>query len=85
MQVEKVIGYQRSDFTGDNGNKVEGYWVYLSWEVSPNQGAGFASDRIYLTTTRINSMGLSIESLLNRNVHVYYTKSGKLGDIVLAD
>lgn len=85
MQEQKVIGYRRSDFPGNNGKMVEGYWVYLSCEISPNQGAGFEADRIYLTTARINSMGLSIESLLNRNVYVYYTKSGKLCGISLAD
>ena len=85
MQEQKVIGYRRSGFPGDNGKMVEGYWVFLSFEISSKYGAGFEADRVYLTIARINSMGLSIESLLNRNVYVYYTKSGKLCGISLAD
>ena len=34
--------------------------------------------RVYLA-----NMGVDVESLLGRNLHVYYTKSGKVSDIVL--
>ena len=78
-----VVGYRRADFRGSDGHMVEGYRVYLSYEISANQGAGLATDYVYMTTARLANMGVDVESLLGRNLHIYYTKSGKVSDIVL--
>ena len=61
-----VVGYRRADFRGSDGHMVEGYRVYLSYEISPNQGAGLATDYVYMTTARLANMGVDIESLLGR-------------------
>lgn len=55
-----VVGYRRSDFRGSDGHMVEGYRVYLSYEISPNQGAGLATDYVYMTTARLANMALTL-------------------------
>ena len=56
-----VVGYRRADFRGSDGHMVEGYRVYLSYEISPNQGAGLATDYVYMTTARLANMGVDVD------------------------
>ena len=73
----KVIGYRRSDFTTKDGKHITGCKVYLSTDIAPEDGQGIAVKELYLSDAKMASLGINLNDLLNREVHVYYNEYRK--------
>lgn len=79
----KLIGYREANFRPDNGKgeEVEGYMIYLGNEIDPRRGSGMEAERQYLTQSKIDREGISLQELCGKDVKVYYNRYGKIASI----
>lgn len=65
----RVIGYHTSNFTFDDGRTSSGVTLYLAQDISPDMGKGIATERAYLSNTKLNGYfpSLGDEVIIDRN------------------
>lgn len=79
----KLVGYQRADFTTKDGIEVNGWNVYLSSPIDPENGKGVACERIYLTTRKAEVAGIELAMMVNKDVEIFYNRYGKVEKLLL--
>lgn len=81
----KIIGYRKNDFRTKDGVDVTGYSVYIATDIDPRRGAGVSVERQYLSDAKLKKEGLALESLLGKEVKIYYNRFGRVDSIVTID
>lgn len=78
----KLIGYEKADFTANDGKKIKGCNVWLARAIDPARGKGSAVEKYYMTNEKIAAADMDLAALLNKDAEVYYNRYGKVERIV---
>ena len=52
-----VIGYRRSDFTTQDGKRITGYTLFLTYPLAEDDSAGTGCEHIYMTDQKLAMSG----------------------------
>mgnify|MGYP003275104834 CR=1 FL=1 len=82
----EVIGIVRSNFTLQaTGKEITGCNLYLARPIDPKLGHGVAVDRVYMTDAKLEANGIDLETIVGREVVVYYNRYGKVASMVVQE
>ena len=76
----KLIGMQSVNFKGKDGNQVTGKNFFFAEKISADRGAGYSTEKVFLTEDKIKS--LPFVPQLGNEIQVFYNKFGKVGTLV---
>lgn len=54
MNVAKVLGIEKVEYTKKNGDQVSGFNINIGEEIDPKYGEGLKVSREYISNSRIN-------------------------------
>ena len=72
----KLVGYRKSAFTTKDGTHISGYNLFTEETISEG-GKGVQTDKLYLSDAKIASFDLDLDSLVGKEIVVYYNRWGK--------
>lgn len=76
----KIIGMKKSNFQTKEGTLIEGYNVYLSYELTGEDAVGVGCERVYLTKAKLASCSFKPE--VGDTVELTYNRFGKVATLV---
>lgn len=76
----KIIGMKKSNFTTKEGTLIEGFNVYLTYELTGEGADGLGCERVYITQAKIDKCGLKPE--VGDSVELSYNRFGKVAAIL---
>ena len=79
--MRKLLGFKNGDFTSKDGQRIEGFNLFVAVEIKNSLGMGYEVERIYLSKAKIEKFDIDLENLVGKNIIVVYNKYGKIDDI----
>lgn len=76
----KIVGMKKSNFTTKEGTLIEGYNVYLEYELTGEGATGMGCERVYLTQAKLDKCGFQPE--VGDTVELTYNRFGKVAAII---
>lgn len=75
----KIIGMKKSNFTTKEGTLIEGFNVYLTYELTGEGANGLGCEHAYITQAKIDKCGFKPE--VGDSVELSYNRFGKVAAI----
>ena len=80
--AQRLIGYERSDFSAKDGTMITGYNVYIGTPVSANgDGDGMKAERLYISDNKLAKQQIDLAALMGSDIQVFYNRFGKIASI----
>ena len=76
----RVIGLRQVDFKAQDGNKVQGLSVYVTFPIEEN-GTGEACDKLFLSASKVVMMEKIPQ--VGDEINVTYNRWGKVQDVTI--
>lgn len=76
MENYELIGVENKSFTTKDGKLIEGADLYAKWAINPERGAGYKTDRFFLSAAKLAA--LSFKPTPGQTVQIFYNRFGKV-------
>lgn len=83
MDEQKIVGMQDTAFKTKDGQMMEGKTVYTEQSFPPGRGAGYRTDKFFLSAAKLEA--LDFKPTVGQTIEVYYNRFGKVQTIRLVD
>ncbi len=77
------IGYKKVSFKAQDGSDILGYNIYLTEELVGNNCIGQSCEKIFISSNKLNKLGLDVNSIYGSTVRVLYNRYGKIEELEL--
>ena len=83
MDEHKIVGTQDTAFKTKDGQMMEGKTVYTEQSIPPGRGAGYRTDKFFLSAAKLAA--LDFQPSVGDTVQVLYNRWGRVQTIRLVD
>lgn len=83
MNTYEVDGVENKSFTTPDGKLIEGADIYAKWAIDPKRGAGYKTDRFFLSSAKLAA--LDFKPTPGQTVQIFFNRFGKVETMHLVD